>query len=38
MEEIKNDAELNKSLKKGHDDFITGRGSIVKEIQNIRNG
>jgi len=30
MEQIKNDAELNESLKKGHEDFLAGRGSFVE--------
>lgn len=30
MEEIKNDGELNESLKKGHDDFLARRGSFVE--------
>jgi len=30
MEQIKNDAELNENLKKGHEDFLTGRGSFVE--------
>ncbi len=30
MEEIKNDGKLNESLKKGHEDFLAGRGSFVE--------
>jgi hypothetical protein len=30
MEEIKNDGELNESLKKGHEDFEAQRGSFVE--------
>ena len=30
MAEIKNDAELNKNLKEGHQDFLAGRGSFVE--------
>lgn len=30
MAEIKSDAELNESLKKGHEDFLAGRGSFVE--------
>ena len=30
MEEIKNDVELNESLKNGHKDFVAGRGSFVE--------
>jgi hypothetical protein len=29
MDEIENDVKLNKSLKKGHKDFIAKRGSFV---------
>jgi len=30
MDEIKSDVELNKSLKKGHKDFLAKRGSFVE--------
>jgi hypothetical protein len=30
MAEIKADAELNKSLQEGHEDFLAGRGSFVE--------
>ena len=30
MDEIKSDFELNKSLKKGHKDFLDKRGSFVE--------
>lgn len=30
MAEIKSDVELDESLKKGHDDFLAGRGSFVE--------